>query len=104
MEKLNDEQFQNLLAMLKDSVNRTIHNFFSVFVFIQLYKFAKDKDKATMETFVNTMKEEVSLIHKAKVEAIFDLTEKQKESYEKQLFEVMDGCLEPVFKEINKGK
>ena len=102
--KLTDNQFNGFKEQVKESTNRLLHNFITMFLFLGVYERADEETKAKIENFLAVIQEDIRTVHIKKATVAFELTEDQKALLLKDMDTVLKGCLEPVSKLIAKHK
>jgi len=99
---LTDVQFQNFEDHVKDSTNRMLHNFITMFMFTKEYEKSNNETKQYILKFVEALKEDILKVHTTKATTAFDLTDKQKELLHSDMSAIINNCLAPIYNQIKK--
>lgn len=102
--KLTDSQFNGFKEQIKESTNRLLHNFITMFLFLGVYERSDLDTKNKIENFIEVIRENITTTHMKKATSIFELTDDQQEILLKEMDIILNGCLDPVSKLIAKNK
>ena len=96
------QKFQRIQQILKDSVNRTLHNFISMFVLIKMYDKANEEEALEIKKFIDVIKEEIKNVHFAQIDMNKDFTGEQIKILQRDTEIILNNCLEPITNKIKK--
>ncbi len=99
---LTDQQFLGFEEHIKDSTNRMLHNFITMFLFAGVYEKSDKDTKQHILNFVEVIKEDILKVHTSKAEAAFDLTDRQKEILNNDITIILTNCLAPITNLVKK--
>jgi len=101
---LSDPQFQGFTEQVKESTNRMLHNFITMFLFIGVYEKTDDVTKKHIQDFLTVIQDDIKTMHIKKSTIAFDLSEYQLDLLNKEIDTILKGCLEPITRMIKKDK
>ena len=101
---LSEQHFNGFREQIKDSTNRMLHNFITMFLFLGVYERSDKETKGKIVNFIELISADVRTIHIKKAIDAFDLTEEQLETLQQEVTVVLNGCLSPMFTSIERDK
>ncbi len=101
---LTDAQFQGFRDQVKDSTNRMLHNFITMFLFLGVYERSDKATKDKIAEFISIIREDITTVHTKKAVATFELSQDQIDLIQKEMTIILDGCLAPMTKLIERDK
>ncbi len=99
---LTDQQFLGFEEHVKDSTNRMLHNFITMFLFAGVYEKSDKETKQHILNFIEVIKDDILKVHTSKAEAAFDLTERQKAIINNDINIILTNCLAPITSLVKK--